>query len=209
MPGPGKNAPGLTGFPTPNTTPDILACRVFRVPDNDDWLGLLMGAVEALSHEYNYYLWGTVTPDEAASTWASIVEQAYTEALSGACPADTPSPYWDDAADADSEAPAAEQVWYGEIIGGDFHEKIEDWAIAGFIAAAGQPAAAVYFLTVAPRFRLAWKTGDIGGIVRVFIDAEDYGTVDTSSDSEGIITMDIIPTTEADNHSILLVKEGA
>lgn len=203
MPEPSKNALGLKGFPTPNTAEGLSAYLLFLF-DDPLWAQYVLGACEALVYEYNWYEAGEMAPDEAAEAFRLIIQEAPYNLINP----DVPAPYWDDAEDSDDQAPPDTQVWYGDIIGGSFVENVENWTIAGFIAAAGQPAAALYFLTIAPRFRLAWKTGDIGGIVRVFIDAEDYGTVDTSG-SEGIITMDIIPTNEADTHEVLLVKEGA
>lgn len=201
---PSKNALGLVGFPTPNTAADVDAYLLFLFPD-PLWAQYILGACRALVYEWNWYEAGDLTTQEAADAFDLIVQEAPYNLINP----DVPAPYWDDAEDSDDQAPPDTQAWYGDIVSGSFVENVENWAIAGFIAAAGQPAAALYFLTIAPRFRLAWKTGDIGGIVHVFIDAEDYGTVDTSAGSPGIITMDIIPTAEADTHSVLLVKEGA
>jgi hypothetical protein len=201
---PSKNALGLVGFPTPNTAAGEDAYLLFLFPD-PLWAQYILGACRALVYERNWYEAAEMTPQEAADAFEAIIQQAPYNLINP----DVPAPYWDDAEDSDDEAPPDTQIWYGDIVSGSFVENVENWAIAGFIAAAGQPAAAVYFLTIAPRFRLAWKTGDIGGIVRVFIDAEDYGTVDTSAPEPGLVTMDIIPTTEADTHTVLLVKEGA
>jgi len=199
-----------TGFPTPVETPDATTCLVVQVPANAAWWAIYVGLLYSLLEEENWQQYeGGMSRADAAADAAQIFEDAMATAETNVCGVEVGAPFWDDAADADDEMTVADQIWYGEIVGGSFHEKIEDWAIAGFIAAAGQPAAAVYFLTIAPRFRLAWKTGDIGGIVRVFIDAEDYGTVDTSASEPGLVTMDIIPTTEADTHTVMLVKEGA
>jgi len=170
------------------------------------WLGVVLGALDQLLLPSTWD--GDADAKQMAQDRAALLKDMFGNPLECAA-TDVPAPYWDDAEDSDDEAPPDTQIWYGDIVSGSFVENVENWAIAGFIAAAGQPAAALYFLTIAPRFRLAWKTGDIGGIVRVFIDAEDYGTVDTSAGAEGILTMDIIPTTEADTHTVLLVKEGA
>jgi len=201
---PSKQALGLVGFPTPNTAADVDAYLLFLFPD-PLWAQYILGACRALVYEWNWYEAGDLTTQEAADAFDLIVQEAPYNLINP----DVPAPYWDDAEDSDDQSPPDTQAWYGDIVSGSFVENVENWAIAGFIAAAGQPAAALYFLTIAPRFRLAWKTGDIGGIVRVFIDAEDYGTVDTAAGSPGVITMDIIPTAEADTHSVLLVKEGA
>jgi len=197
------------GFPTPVDTPEDTTCLQLQIPNNAAWWAAYVGLLLALTDEENWQQYeGGMSVEDAAAEAQTIFNAAESLWLTNSCLSDVPAPYWDSAEDADDESPADVQAWYGEIVSGSFHENLENWAIAGFIAAAGQPAAAVYFLTIAPRFRLAWKTGDVGGIVRIFIDAEDYGTVDTNADEPGIVTMDIIPTTEADTHEILLVKEG-
>jgi len=56
MPTPGKNFPSSPAyFPTPDSLPETSACRTFRVPDNDEWLGVLMGAVNVLSQSWRWY----------------------------------------------------------------------------------------------------------------------------------------------------------
>jgi len=203
---PGKNFESQRGFPTPNEAIETSACRTFRVPASDDWLGLLMGAVELLTLEYNWYQWGDLTPAEAVAAWQEIVWEAYEASFDATCIADVPAPFWDTAADSDDEASAETQDWYG-VYDGDFTAQLADWAIAGFIAYSGNVGAAISFLTIAPRFRLAWKTGDLGGIIRVFVDAVDVGTVDTFSDSPGVITRDYLGDPEEEEHQIIMVLE--
>lgn len=124
----------------------------------------------------------------------------------GACEADVPTPYWDEATDLDDEAPAETQSWYG-IFDGTFQETVENFVIAGFIAYTGNIGGAVFFLTIAPKFRLAWKTGDLGGIIRVFVDAADQGTVDTYSPTEGVIERDYVGDPDLTEHEVLIVLE--
>jgi len=122
------------------------------------------------------------------------------------CPSGVPTPYWDDESDLDDQEPSNEQAWYG-IFDGTFQETVENFVIAGFLASSGDIGAAVTFLTIAPRFRLAWKTGDLGGVIRVFVDAVDYGTVDTYSATEGVLEQDYIGDPDEDEHTILMVLE--
>ena len=198
MPTPGKNFEGQKGFPTPDSAPDEIACRVFRVPASDEWLGVLMGAAEVLMSSYNWYAWGSYTVDEAADAWAAIINQTYEDSLTQPnCEgSNVEAPYWDTEGDADDTAPRDAQDWYGEIeaaeSGYEWHERIEDWAIAGFIAYSGQPLAALQFLTLAPKFRLAFRRHDLGGIVRVFLDADEVGQVDTYSETADIVTFGVV-----------------
>lgn len=73
---PGKLEPGLKGFPTPDEVPEEVGYLVFRFPNSNDWAGLLLGALDALSKEYNWYQWGELTPAEAAEAFKDIVTQA-------------------------------------------------------------------------------------------------------------------------------------
>jgi len=114
-----------------------------------------------------------------------------------------PTPYWDDTSDLDDQAPVDEQVWYG-IFDGEFHETLENFAIAGFLVYAGNIGAAITFLTLAPRFRLAWKTGNLGGIIRVIIDGAEAGDVDTFSEEDGVLEREFIGDPEEEEHSILM-----
>lgn len=199
---PGKNYPGQKGFPTPDTTPEEFGCRVFRFPNNDDWAGLLMGAIQSLESPYNYYQWGALTEVEAADAWRDFVAASFVED----CAVQAPTPYWDDTTDLDDQMPADEQIWYGTQ-NGSFVEDLGVWTIAGFLAYSGDIGAAITFLTLAPRFRLAWKTGNLGGIIRVIIDGADAGTVDTFAASDGVIERDFVGDPEETEHSILMVLE--
>jgi len=132
---------------------------------------------------------------------------------------DYPAPYWDDDEDVDDEAPAEEQDWYGMVTNPSapadeltFVENAVIWIFTGFIALVLAPAlpagvaAGLAFRTLATRFTLAFRRGDIIEQIRIVIDAKDYGTVDTSTVAEGeTITVDVNGLDEADFHDILLV----
>lgn len=98
------------------------------------------------------------------------------------------SPFWDDPDAEDADGEPADNTY-------SYTERIEDWAIAAFVAASGVPGAAALYLTIAPRFRLAFKTRDWGGIAKIFIDDVQVATVDTYSPTPGLITQDIIVPT--------------
>jgi len=76
MPPNGKYAQGLRGFPTPNDMPSDGGYVVFRIPKDNEYAGLILGAAEALGYAYNWYQWGDLTPDEAAEKFRIIVTQA-------------------------------------------------------------------------------------------------------------------------------------
>lgn len=204
---PGKLEPGLKGYPTPNDTPEEQGCFTFRFPNSADYTGALLGALQPLTKAYNWYQWGVMTPQEAADAWYDIIADAEAQNYEAICDPGIPTPYWDDVTDLDDSEPPQEQQWYG-IFDGTFQETIENFVIAGFIAYSGQVGAAVTFLTLAPQFRLAWKTGDLGGIIRVIIDGADAGTVNTFATEEGVLERDYVGDPDEDEHRILMVLES-
>jgi len=187
VPTPGKYGQGLKGLPTPDTTPDILACRVFRVPANDDWLGLLDGAMYQLEKPQNYYLWGSLTPDETADTWHEIIMQSYLDSMTGNCATtDDEPPYWDGTSgeNADNEHPADTGFPWYEDLAWEF--------IEGFVATlVGVPAAHSY-VSVTKKLRLVYLKRSDGGTFNVEIDGDAVAQVDTYSASESIGYVDVV-----------------
>lgn len=90
MPTPGKNFPGQRGFPTPNSTPDDTIRRIFVLPGDAEWLGLMMGAAEVLREEWRWYQWGELTPAEAAAAFNTIIIDAFTNVCPAVLPGGAP-----------------------------------------------------------------------------------------------------------------------
>ena len=214
MPTPGKNFPGEKGFPTPNGTPPDPTCRIFRVPNSDDWLGLLMGAITPLTVEENYYPWGSVTPADAAEAWTQIEAQAYADAVDPLCPTETVStPFWDTASDVDDEEDRTTQTWYGEVTDRNgppgsltFFENVAIWTFTGLLAVSGTPAAAILFSTVAPKFVIAQRAGSVGEVIRIVVDAQDQALIDTTGLSGTIIETPIDVSANSSPHDIMIIK---
>ena len=163
-----------------------------------------------LGDAWNWEKHGDMTPDECAQFFRDMLELWYADT---SCSDAVEPPYWDDTATSDDTSTTELQTWYGAAPGyatGDytFVERLTDWAIAGFIAYAGNLGGAVSFLTFAPKFRLAWKKGSIGGVIRVIIDGIDQGLFDTSGSPGEILEHDFSPPGEAP-HSILQVLVSA
>jgi hypothetical protein len=188
------------GYPTPVSIPEDTTCLIVQVPASDEWWSLITGLFYELSLEWNWQQYeGGLDRDVAAARWALMFDDAMELAAeSNQCSALVPAPYWDDddGADADDEQPANDQDWYGVLVGeSTWQEQIEDWFIAAFVAMAATPAAAIAFLTIAPKFRLAWKTANWGAIVKIFLDQTEIATVDTYAETPGIVTYDVfVPT---------------
>lgn len=209
-----KQFPNQRGFPTPNNAPDESVCRVLSLPAQEDYLALAMGALDALRKPYNWFKNGDLTPDEAALLFAGILDAAYEQALSGQCDPDVPTPFWDTPEDADDMVPVGEQVWYGTAIVTyasppevTFVEQLAIWTIAGFLAYSGAVASAIAFLTIAPRFVLAFKTGDAGAIIDIIIDSSRVGRYNTYSASPGILRVPVACDPDLDEHQIYIVKD--
>lgn len=175
-----------------------------------------MGALDALRKPYNWYINGALDQQESADLFAAILDAAYAAAEDGAtCPADTPTPFWDSVSDADDSYPAGELTpWYGvadvayasppEVT---FVEQAFIWLFAGFIAYSGAPGAAIAYLTIAPQFVIALKTGDIGAVVDIIVDASRVGRYDTHSDTPGIMRIPVVGNPDNETHQIYIVKD--
>lgn len=132
---------------------------------------------------------------------------------------DYPAPYWDTDEGVDDEEPADEQEWYGMVTNPTapaneltFVENAVIWIFTGFIALVLAPAlpvgvaAGLAFRTLATRFTLAFRRGDIIEQIRIIIDAKDYGTVNTGDVAVGeVIEVDVNGIDDLPFHDILLV----
>lgn len=79
---PGKNAPGLKGYPTPNTAADVQAYLLLYFPDAV-WAQYALGALRTLTAGYNWYKSGDLDVDEAAELFRVIIENAPLNKLPG------------------------------------------------------------------------------------------------------------------------------
>lgn len=187
----GKFAPGLRGFPTPNTPAGEESYLLFLFPD-PTWSQYILGACRDLVVEYNWYLSGDLETWEASEALRLIIQEAPYNLVDRSVPA----PYWDEdsADDADDTAPRDDQPWYGILIDDNLTwvENVGFWAITAFVALAATPAAAIAFVPIARRFTVAVKKHDLGGIVKAFIDGSEVGSIDTYSPSDGVGEMTII-----------------
>jgi len=132
---------------------------------------------------------------------------------------DYPAPYWDSDEDVDDEEPAEDQEWYGMVTNPSapaneltFVENAVIWIITGFIALVLAPAlpagvaAGLAFRTLATRFTLAFRRGDIIEQIRIIIDAKDYGTVNTGDVAVGeTFEVQVNGLDDLEFHDILLV----
>jgi hypothetical protein len=168
-----------TPIPPPSVDPD--AADLIYVAYNPFWAEVLGAATMAL---------------QEPSTWAGehddvilALNRANTFALMLQTPVtvggDDLSPFWDDTDGADADGTPIESEY-------SYQDRLEDWVIAAFVASSGVPGAAALYLTIAPRFRLFFKTRNYGGIVRIFVDDVAMGDVDTYSAAPGLTFFDVV-----------------
>jgi len=213
-----QNSDPISGFLTTDAPEDSdLLCRSFSIPNDTRWLGNFMGALMALQDERNWKPYGEMTPEECAEAYAEIIREALPGTL-GFCPTnDAPTPYWDEDTDVDDQEPADEQEWYGYVPVPDdppeeltFIENFAIWGLTGFIAFASWEvgfAPAVVFYTIAPKFVLAFKRGDVGEVIRIIIDANEAVTIDTSANIPGdVIRVPVIAGDDPASRKITIVQ---
>jgi len=175
------------GFPTPFSLPDETTCRTLEIPASGDWQAVVMGALLALVYPENWQQFeGGITRDEAADRALDMVWDLYDNLQ---CGGTTIAPYWDDedGDDATGEPEIEDFPWY---------ENLADFAVTAFLAVSFSPGAAVRFVTIARKIRLAFRSRDYGAILKIFIDGDEVGEVDTYSPEPGLAYFDYeIPET--------------
>lgn len=187
---------------------------MFLFPDKV-WGQYLLGALEPMVYDYNWFESGDMQTWEASEAFRLIIEQAPYNLL----PSEVPAPYWDSDEDVDDDAPADDQSWYGYVEDPEapigeltFFESAVIWGFTGFVAFATLEvgaAPAVAFHTLAERWVLAWKRNDVGEAFRVIVDGAEVGRVDTESYAEGdIVEMAVVGDPELTTHDILIVQVG-
>lgn len=203
---------------TPSALPIDHIQRSLKIPSSQEWLGIFNAALLELTNPFNFEQLNEtdMTPDEVAAKCFEI----YVEYLSPTSEiGSAPTPYWDTDTDVDDQEPVETQTWYGTVSNPeapreelDFVENALVWVFTGFIAAATLEigaAPAVLFNTIAPRFILATKRGDVGEIIRILVDGQESARVDTSSYTAGeVIRTSIVADPELSSHEIMIVQVG-
>jgi len=202
-------------LPAPEVDPDDPDLEMILVEYNPAWTEVLMAACDQL---LLYSTWeGDHDAKILAVNRASNLKWLLQEPVEIA--AGVPAPFWDTDEDVDDEMPVETQEWYGMVTNPTapaneltFVENAVIWIFTGFIALVLAPAlpagvaAGLAFRTLATRFTLAFRRGDIIEQIRIIIDAKDYGTVNTGDVAiEEVIEVDVNGIDPADFHDILLV----
>jgi len=176
-----------------------------------DWLPIVLGALDQLLLPYTWV--GDEAEVQDALDDATRLKQMF--AVPTCSASDVECPYWDDETDVGDSEPADTQTWYGEVTNPDappeeldFVENAIVWGFTGLLALATPElgfAPAIAFHTIAPRFILAQKRGDIATVIQIFLDRVPQAKIDTTGMSEGdIIEVPIVG--DDGEHDILIMN---
>lgn len=69
------------GYLTPDSVPGTSSCRALFIPDSEDYVAIVRGALQELTFEYNWNKHGALTPEEAAQSFVDMFDRfcLYTE----------------------------------------------------------------------------------------------------------------------------------
>lgn len=203
---------------TPPTLPEEMICKSINIPNSRQWLGIFDNLLLLATERWMWQQMpdSEITIEDTIAYWQGVIAAFWDDAAC-ATGGGIPTPFWDDAADVDDQESAEEQTWYGYVTDPEadpeeltFIENAAIWTFTGFIAFASWEvgfAPAVVFHTIAPRFVLAWKRGDVGEIIRVIVDGAEAGTVDTTSAAEGeLVEFNVVADQDLEEHELILVQ---
>jgi microcystin-dependent protein len=63
------------GYLTPNIAPDSATCRALFVPDSEECLAIVRGAIEELTFAYNWDKFGALSQEEAANLFVDMFDR--------------------------------------------------------------------------------------------------------------------------------------
>lgn len=206
--------PWIRLYLTPNEIPLGVFCRQFNVPDNPTWNALMDGALTPLMEADAWRKLGALEPEECAERWREMLYESWAAV---SCVTGVPTPFWDSDSEVDDELPADTQTWYGYVTNPEaaqseftFFENALIWSFTGFIALATLEvgaAPAILFNTVAKKMVIANRRGDVGEIIRIWIDGGMAAEVDTSGYASGdVIRTSIVGDASLETHSIAIVQ---
>lgn len=160
-------------------------CINLTLPDNPQVLRAFWAQIFELSNSWNHGLEPTRDPAEldlrqqVATLWKNLYFENRDANIQYTCevPRDD-APYWDDA-----DSLAGEGEGEGEKWGFD---EVADWIVSAFLATSVHPAAGLFYKTVIPKGRIAFRSHDFGALVHILIDGILGLEVDTASSVPGV-----------------------
>lgn len=211
--------PNDNNYPTPSfdqpvTSPDVDpdAGDLVSASFNADWIPVMEGALDSLLLPSTWA--GTHDEINLALNRSALLK----DIIAQASVRSVDTPYWDDATDVDDEMTVDEQPWYGKVLDPalppnelTFIEDATIWVFTGLLAIATVElgfAPAIAFRTIAPKFVLAVRQGDLGRVIRLYVDgAETYSFTDDGS--ETIVEVPVLGDPELDDHQIYITSGDA
>lgn len=210
------------GYPTPTSIPEDTSCLTINIPANDEWWSLVVGLLYSLILDFNWQQYeGGISREDAAARWQIMFEDSLKLASeTNSCDAGmVQTPYWDTATDVEADETVEMQTWYGEVTNptappGEltFAENILVWTFTGLIALATPElgfAPAILFHTIAPKFLIAQKAGDVGEIINIVVNGKSYAQVDTTGHAGEIMNTSIIGDASLDTQQLLIYSVPA
>jgi len=202
-----KKFPHNEGYPTPESTPAGRTCLTLQIPANSAWWAVYIGLLYTLTSEWSWQqMEGGMSKEDAAIEAQTILDDALALAETNVCGTMVEAPYWDDTTgdDADDEAPANDQPWYGVWDGETFVESISYWAVTAFLATGVSEGAAISFITPLRKFRLLLKANPHGAKVLILMDSNIFQLVDLFSATDEVVSVDIA----SPGSTLMLVHSG-
>lgn len=153
----------------------------------------------AVNREWLQFVTGAATTLCLARAWVANTDAEMAEIRQKAMdllgqlntPLEEPPFYEDDEHAGDETLPEA--PWY---------ENLSDWIISAFLALTFTPDAAIIYRATIPKLRLAFRTGDLGAIVRVLLNDLEIWTGSTSAPSQGLLEANLDAEAFAAAHSL-------
>jgi len=62
------------GYLTPDENPTESTCRVLFIPDNEQFIAIVRGALQELTYPENWFQFGELTPEEAAAAFVPMFD---------------------------------------------------------------------------------------------------------------------------------------
>lgn len=159
-------------------------CVSLRLPNEPNYLRAFWGQFFDLANVWNWGTEPTRDHDERSRRravgeyWRQVYATNRDANIFYTCNPrqDDDAPYWDDAESVAGEGEGEKWGW----------DEAADWVVAAFLATSVHPTAGVFYKTVIPKGRIAFKSHDYGALVRILIDGILGIEVDTASTVPGV-----------------------
>lgn len=188
-------------FLTPPSLPEGDYCRTLKIPDDKLWLGIFNKALLETIYPWNWkQVNDTDLTIEECTALCYVIFEEYL--ATNSCAGEELAPFWDDA---DGDDATGDEIDSGF----PWYEDLADFVVTAFLATSFTPAAAIEFVTIARKFRLAFRTRNYGAIVNIFLNGVLQPSVDTYSAAPGMVYADfLVPSGDPAAVPLRIVHSG-